>query len=63
MEMAIDNNSPTVATSAFDGRVRQINNGTLATSGSWTTVNTPCVVNGAVSNTALTNVAYIFSGF
>jgi prepilin-type N-terminal cleavage/methylation domain-containing protein len=63
METNLDNGNPGTANSASTGRVRQVTAaGVLVTTGSWTTVNTPCVVGGAVSNTARTNVAYIFSG-
>lgn len=61
LEMNIDKQAPDAANCAGTGRIRMITAaGTLASSGEWTSNNTACVVEGVVSDTARTSVAFLF---
>ncbi len=60
LEMALDGTQPDGTGSASTGSVRQVIDGKLAVSGSWTSSGTSCVSDGSVDTSSLTTIAVIF---
>ncbi|MGE4318566.1 MAG: prepilin-type N-terminal cleavage/methylation domain-containing protein [Deferribacterales bacterium] len=60
IEMALDGTQPDGTNSASTGSVRQIIDGALVATGSWTSTGTPCVSGNAVNSSAATSIAIFF---